>query len=363
MLIRNKQYTNALFNGGSVGIGTSSPQTTLDVNGVINSATGYKIANGAALGNYLRGNGTNFVSSPIFASDLPPLDNLAILNQSAIDQSAQFRITSVGLTTALITSSSAATGTKVLSVTNPTVTTNAITGISSTVASTSASSSAVFGSLTSGTAGGAGVWGEINSNVNFACGVYGESKNATAGRTHAIYGKNQGGGTDASAVYGVSLGTTSKNYGVWGYASSTIAGSAGVYGAHANTTAAVNGVMGLVTSTNTLAKDNTPDGTCIRDFIHLQDLCEAHIKVLEYMLNGNSIEDKILNIGTGTGYSIKQITEVFKGIKYKLKTTSVDRRLGDVVSIYADTTKATRLGITCKATIEDCVKSHLNFYK
>lgn len=56
---------------GSVGIGTASPATTLDVNGIINSATGYRIANGAVSGNYLRGDGSNFVSSAIQASDLP----------------------------------------------------------------------------------------------------------------------------------------------------------------------------------------------------------------------------------------------------------------------------------------------------
>jgi len=55
---------------GEVGINTSSPATTLDVNGVINAATGYRVANAAASGNYLRGNGTNFVSSAIQSSDV-----------------------------------------------------------------------------------------------------------------------------------------------------------------------------------------------------------------------------------------------------------------------------------------------------
>ena len=83
--------------GGNVGIGTNSPATTLDVNGVINSAAGYRIANAAATGNYLRGNGTNFVSSAIQAADLPSGAGNYIQNQTAADQAAGFRINGNGL--------------------------------------------------------------------------------------------------------------------------------------------------------------------------------------------------------------------------------------------------------------------------
>ena len=58
------------FKGGNVGIGTTAPGTALDVNGVANAATGYRVAGAAASGNYLRGNGTNFVASAIQAGDV-----------------------------------------------------------------------------------------------------------------------------------------------------------------------------------------------------------------------------------------------------------------------------------------------------
>jgi hypothetical protein len=61
----------AIFSNGSVGVGTSTPAFPLDVNGVINSATGFRVNTLAPNGTYLRGNGTNYVSSGILASDLP----------------------------------------------------------------------------------------------------------------------------------------------------------------------------------------------------------------------------------------------------------------------------------------------------
>jgi len=80
------------FNSGNVGIGTSTPQNTLDVNGVANATTGYRVANAAASGTYLRGNGTNFVPSAIQAADLPASSGNYIQNQYSGAQSANMWI-------------------------------------------------------------------------------------------------------------------------------------------------------------------------------------------------------------------------------------------------------------------------------
>ncbi len=89
---------------------------------------------------------------------------------------------------------------------------------------------------------------------------------------------------------------------------------------------------------------NTPDGTAVRDYIHVTDLALAHIKALDYLSQqSESIHEK-LNIGTGTGLSVLDVIHSFEktsGIKLNYKI--VERREGDVESIYADASKAEHL--------------------
>ena len=80
----------------------------------------------------------------------------------------------------------------------------------------------------------------------------------------------------------------------------------------------------------------TPDGTCIRDFIHVMDLAEAHIATLNYLKN-NKPQNISINIGTGKGTSVIEAIETFQKIKdIDFEYKFVERRLGDQSFVVAD---------------------------
>ena len=81
----------------------------------------------------------------------------------------------------------------------------------------------------------------------------------------------------------------------------------------------------------------TKDGTCIRDYIHVSDLAEIHVKCINYLLQKK--KSIILNCGYGKGYSVQDIINIFKKIKKNCKVIYEDRRPGDVAQIYANTKK------------------------
>ena len=84
---------------------------------------------------------------------------------------------------------------------------------------------------------------------------------------------------------------------------------------------------------------NTKDGTCIRDFIHVVDLAEAHIAALNYSEKMNDTLD-IFNVGTGQGNTILELIDTFEKVnKLKLNYSIGDRRPGDIEAIYTDTSK------------------------
>ena len=81
---------------------------------------------------------------------------------------------------------------------------------------------------------------------------------------------------------------------------------------------------------------NTIDGTCIRDFVHVSDVAEGHLRTLEYLINNNSNILK-MNIGTGLGTSVLQLIQTFSRInKVKINYKFSSRRDGDVEEIVAD---------------------------
>ena len=85
----------------------------------------------------------------------------------------------------------------------------------------------------------------------------------------------------------------------------------------------------------------TEDGTCIRDYIHVTDLADAHIKALEYLKNNK--ESNSFNLGNEKGYSVRDVIETVKRISGKnFKTTETERRMGDPPVLIADSQKAFR---------------------
>ena len=102
---------------------------------------------------------------------------------------------------------------------------------------------------------------------------------------------------------------------------------------------------------------NTPDGTGVRDYIHVVDLAKGHLKALE-KLEKEQTGMYIYNLGTGTGYSVLDMVKAFetatgKEVKYKI----VERRAGDIATCYSDPEKAKKeLGWEAEKTLEDMCK-------
>ena len=104
----------------------------------------------------------------------------------------------------------------------------------------------------------------------------------------------------------------------------------------------------------------TPDGTCIRDYIHVVDLAKAHVLALNRLFKEINIENyEVFNIGTGKGSSVLEVVDAFeKATGVNLNYCFSDRRDGDIVSAYADTTKAnTVLGWKAQLSLEDALAS------
>jgi UDP-glucose 4-epimerase len=81
----------------------------------------------------------------------------------------------------------------------------------------------------------------------------------------------------------------------------------------------------------------TKDGTCIRDYIHVSDLAEIHIKCVNYLFKKK--KSIILNCGYGKGYSVKDIINIFKNIRKDIRIIYEKRRSGDIAQVYANIRK------------------------
>ena len=104
----------------------------------------------------------------------------------------------------------------------------------------------------------------------------------------------------------------------------------------------------------------TPDGTCIRDYIHVVDLAKAHVVALQRLLNKKNTEKiETYNLGSGIGSSVLEVITGFEKVsKIKLNYKIVARREGDVTSAYASTYKANNvLGWKTQSTLEEALAS------
>lgn len=105
---------------------------------------------------------------------------------------------------------------------------------------------------------------------------------------------------------------------------------------------------------------NTPDGTAIRDYLHVTDLAKAHVTAVERML-GQRMKQKVemFNLGTGNGFSVMQVIESFErttGVKLNYKI--MDRRPGDIEQVWADTTFANQeLGWKAEKDLDEMTAS------
>jgi UDP-glucose 4-epimerase len=84
---------------------------------------------------------------------------------------------------------------------------------------------------------------------------------------------------------------------------------------------------------------DTPDGTCVRDYVHVSDLAQAHVKALEYLRTGG--ETTAFNLGNGQGYSVKEVVEVSRQVTgEKIKSRVAERRDGDPSRLVASSDRA-----------------------
>ena len=83
----------------------------------------------------------------------------------------------------------------------------------------------------------------------------------------------------------------------------------------------------------------TQDGTCIRDYIHVSDLAQAHILALDYLLSGG--ENNVFNLGNGVGFSVKEVVEVARAVTgHPIPAKTASRRAGDPAQLIASSQKA-----------------------
>ena len=103
----------------------------------------------------------------------------------------------------------------------------------------------------------------------------------------------------------------------------------------------------------------TPDGTCIRDYIHVRDLAVAHIAALDYLAGGGTMAEHVFNVGTGRGSSVREVvSKVIASTGLNIEPEELDRRAGDPPQLIGDAERIGRvLGWKADHDLDDIVTS------
>ena len=109
---------------------------------------------------------------------------------------------------------------------------------------------------------------------------------------------------------------------------------------------------------------DTPDGNCIRDYIHVTDLAQAHILAVQYLNNGG--ESDIFNLGNGVGYSVREVIETARKVTgHPIPATETSRRAGDPARLVASSEKAKKILVwkPVHDSLEEIIASAWNWHK
>lgn len=128
---------------------------------------------------------------------------------------------------------------------------------------------------------------------------------------------------------------------------------------------AIQAALGMAPALQIFGDDfDTPDGTAIRDYVHVNDLATAHVNAMTYLENGGA--SSAFNLGTGTGTSIKDILDTIKRLSgHDVPHSVTARSPGDVPALYASATRANQhLDWTpTQSSLDNIIKTALNWYR
>lgn len=109
---------------------------------------------------------------------------------------------------------------------------------------------------------------------------------------------------------------------------------------------------------------DTSDGTCIRDYIHVTDLAQAHILAVDYLMKGN--ESNIFNLGNGVGFTVKEVIDTARKVTgHEIPARIAERRAGDPARLIASSDKARQVLLWKPehADLEEIISTAWNWHK